>query len=82
MEAFRHEFVRHQGKADIRTTLLHRPVSSVAYKGSAMFEHKSITKAVLGLFLEYSAKLEKSARVVRDKCGSLDEYLTYQNEVD
>ena len=47
-----------------------------------MFENKRIAKAVLDLFMEYGAKLEKSAQVVREKCGSLDEYLTYKNEVD
>ena len=47
-----------------------------------MFENKKIAKAVLDLFMEYGAKLEKSAQVVREKCGSLDEYLTYKNEVD
>ena len=47
-----------------------------------MRENKRIAKAVLGLFLEYGAKLEKSAQVVREKCGSTDEYLTYKNEVD
>jgi hypothetical protein len=47
-----------------------------------MFENKRIAKAVLDLLLEYGAKLEKSAQLVRENCGSLDEYLTYKNEVD
>ena len=47
-----------------------------------MFENKRIAKAVLDLLLEYGAKLEKSAQLVRESCGSLDGYLTYKNEVD
>jgi hypothetical protein len=47
-----------------------------------MFENKSIAKDVLDLLLEYGAKLEKSAHLVRENCASFDEYLSYKNEVD
>jgi hypothetical protein len=50
--------------------------------GFHMFENKRIAKEVLDLVLEYSAKLEKSAQLVRENCASLDIYLTYKKEVD
>jgi hypothetical protein len=47
-----------------------------------MFENKGLAKAVLDLFMEYGEKLEKSAQLAKGNCGSLDEYLTYKNEID
>ena len=47
-----------------------------------MFEKKGLAKAVLELFMEFGAKLEKSDQLAKGNCGSLDEYLTYKNEID
>jgi hypothetical protein len=50
--------------------------------GVDMFENKRIARDVLDLVLEYGAKLEKSAHLVRENCASLDEYLSYKKEID